>query len=139
LPLSIPNAKFQATSTSCLCTFDKYIDICQKYQKSPIIELKQTNTTKPQLEDLINKIKDKKMLTFTSFISFEYHVLNLLREVDHHVPTYDLIDTKFAKNGLGKNGIKLSIAMKSNVSVRDFLATKKIVNLVHQNKLFISV
>jgi glycerophosphoryl diester phosphodiesterase len=29
--------------------------------------------------------------------------------------------------------------MKSNVSVRDFLATKKIVNLVHQNKLFISV
>jgi hypothetical protein len=122
-----------------LCTLDTYLDICKRYKKSPIIELKQANLSKPQLINLIHIIKAKELLANTSFISFNFNNLNLLREIDTQIITYDLIDTKFAKDGSGKKGIRASISLKHNVSVRHFLASNKMIDLVHNAKLFITV
>jgi hypothetical protein len=118
---------------------DKYLYICQKYNKAPIIEIKQPDLSKDNILDLLTKVKKMNLFTNASFISFEYPVLSLLRNVEPDANTYDLIDTKFAKGGLGKTGIRKSIASQCNVSVRDFLASKRIVQLIHQSNLKISV
>jgi hypothetical protein len=80
-----------------------------------------------------------KLFSDTSFISFEYPILNLLRSIEPKAIVYDLIDTKLTKGGLGKNGVLHSIANNHNISVRHFLASKKIIKLAHAHNLMISV
>jgi glycerophosphoryl diester phosphodiesterase len=139
LVLDIPKAKYQDFVNNYLCTFNEYLDVCQKYNKIPIVELKQPNLTKTQLINLIKIITQKKMLYKTSFISFEYDLLNLLKLIEPKIITYDLIDTKFTRNGLGKTGIKHAINLKHNISVRHFLATKSLIKIAHDNNVLISI
>jgi hypothetical protein len=62
-----------------------------------------------------------------------------LKEIDPQIITFQLIDSKLFKNGLGKSAIKKAIEDKTNVSIRGFLASTKLIKAIHENQLLISV
>jgi glycerophosphoryl diester phosphodiesterase len=139
LPLSITKPKFNTDQKNYLCTLDDYLDVCQKFDKAPIIEIKSNDLTNADCVVLSNKIHKRGLFEKTAFISFEFDSLKTLRTAMPKITIYDLIDTKLAKNGLGKSGVKVSINLNHNVSVRSCLATKKIVKLAHEHHLLISI
>jgi glycerophosphoryl diester phosphodiesterase len=137
--LIIPKAKYQTLVPSYICTLDKYLDICQNYNKAPIIELKQPNLTELQLINLLTKVKTNNLFTSSSFISFNFSTLDLLKKIDPQTITYNLIDSKFNQNGLGKRGIIEAINSQCNVSIRAILASQRMIDLIHAHKLLVSI
>ena len=59
---------------------ENYIKICKKYEKHAVLELK-SNFTKEQIARIIEIIKEYEYLNNTTFISFIYENLQLVKEI----------------------------------------------------------
>ncbi|GHU32241.1 hypothetical protein FACS1894166_05170 [Bacilli bacterium] len=125
---------------SHICTFGEYLDICKKCDKHSIVEIKQPGLDKVAIKKIIDLIIKKGLKEKCYFISFDYHALELARELAPSIPSMYLIETKsFRQNGIGREGMIRAISNKQNVSCRHWLMTKKIMALAKANKVLTGV
>jgi glycerophosphoryl diester phosphodiesterase len=74
-------------------TFEQYLDVCKKYGKVALIEVKQPNFTKDDLSKLFDIVKAKNMQDDVIFISFNDSEINILREIlPKNIEVMQLVD-----------------------------------------------
>ncbi len=79
-----------------MCTLQEYIDICKKYNRRPIIEIKDPRTDKMQsFYDMLKKNGIEKTCVVISFILEDLQVLN---KIDRELEMWYLVDYLTDKN-----------------------------------------
>lgn len=76
-----------------LPTLDEYLDLCQKHNKVPEIEIKRDGYYDTKLTDIIEKLKDKNLLDKAIIISFDINKLIKLQEYSPDTEYWYLVET----------------------------------------------
>ncbi|MBQ7957275.1 MAG: hypothetical protein IJ279_04485 [Clostridia bacterium] len=76
-----------------LPTLDEYLDLCQKYNKVPEIEIKRDGYYDTKLTDIIEKLKERNLLDKAIIISFDINKLIKLQEYSPDTEYWYLVET----------------------------------------------
>ncbi|HKL94458.1 MAG TPA: glycerophosphodiester phosphodiesterase family protein [Clostridia bacterium] len=115
---------------SYLCTFRRYLQICKKFQKNAIIELKSTfNAT--QIGKVFFIIDTVYSRNNVSFISFDLSNLQNCRALEPQVDCHYLVKTA--------DQIQVAIDNEMNIGIYWKLLNRKIVKSLHSRGLTVNV
>jgi glycerophosphoryl diester phosphodiesterase len=123
-----------------LCTFNVFLDICKKYHKSPVIEIKPKNISTSAIKSLLEEVNKYQLLAQSSFISFASKPLKLIKKIEPEALCFNLINARrycFVQTIRNKILINHLIRKKCNISVHYSLATIKNIAKAHKNALLI--
>ncbi|GHU47799.1 hypothetical protein FACS1894218_3020 [Bacilli bacterium] len=113
------DVKYKINQLSHICTFNEYLDICKKYNKYAIVEIKQQGLDETAIQNIVDTITKKGLFEQCYFISFDYRALEIARKLAPSIPMMCLIETKhFGQKGIGRAGMIKAINNKLNVSCR---------------------
>ncbi|MBQ2735639.1 MAG: hypothetical protein IJA78_06360 [Clostridia bacterium] len=111
----------------CLPTLAEYIAICKHYEKHAVLELK-SSFSEQELDRIVCEIAAADYLDHTTFISFHYETLVLLRANHPDVSAQFLIGKE-----LPENWLELLCAQKLDLDVYYKNLTKDMVRICHKN------
>jgi len=105
-------------------TLENYIDICKKYEKTSVLELKD-GLSPEDIAQIVEIIRNREYLTHTVFISFEYENLTALRALLPQQPAQYLVFE------ITDEVIERAAADRLDLDVRYQKLTKAQVDAVH--------
>lgn len=109
-------------------TMEEYFTVCKENNKKAVFELKQDFTVE-QLNEIIKRIKDKKMLDDTIFISFHLNALIKLRTLLPHQPIQYLLCEIY------EDTLDILIKYNFGLDVEYKALSKEYIELLHQHNL----
>jgi glycerophosphoryl diester phosphodiesterase len=107
-----------------LATLEDYVNICKKYEKHCVLELK-TAFTSSEIRKIINVFKKLDYLDSVTFISFYYENLKKVRKI---IPEQSV---QFLFSSLDDKIIKNVIKDKFDVDANARIVTKELVETLH--------
>ncbi|MDD4839370.1 MAG: glycerophosphodiester phosphodiesterase family protein [Clostridia bacterium] len=122
--------KLKGTENAYVCTFGNYLDICERYQKIAIVELKAIfNST--QIGRLFYSIDVEYSRDKVSFISFEMSNLLLCRSMQQDSDCQYLVSES--------EQIRAALDNHMNISIYWKLLNRKLVENFHENGFTVNV
>lgn len=122
---------FLDDSTQTTVSLTDYLSICQKYQKTAIIEIKE-NVRVEDIKAIYETVKNSGLTSF-QFISFNIGHLISLRAIDNFV------ELQYLTRKYSPNYLKTCLDYRLNPSINYKSLTKPLIELFHSNGLKIGV
>lgn len=115
----------------CIPTLGEYIQICKRYEKVAVVELKQIFTME-QLNEILDIIREQDWLDHTVFIAFGLENLITLRQIDEKQTAQYLISGGYFRDG-GTNESLVDTLNQYNLDldIQYNLLTKELADAVH--------
>ena len=115
----------------CIPTLGEYIQICKRYEKVAVVELKQIFTME-QLNEILDIIREQDWLDQTVFIAFGLENLITLRQIDEKQTAQYLISGGYFRDG-GTNESLVDTLNQYHLDldIQYNLLTKELADAVH--------